>query len=147
LHPLDAQILQLLLLVEQTNGNEKQALKDLQKRFKGQQPGTRLELGLLLADAQRQGGQPQAAADLYRQLANESPSDIRPPLALALLKRDEGKVEDVQALLQEARQQQTANGDNIDLIDQLAVSWGLDAARLHSTKSTIPTPMAAADRP
>lgn len=147
LHPLDAEVLQLLLLVEQTNGNEKQALKDLQKRFNSQQPGTRLELGLLLADAQRQGGQPQAAADLYRQLANESPSDIRPPLALALLKRDEGKVEDVQALLQEARQQQTANGDNIDLIDQLAVSWGLDAARLHSTKSTIPTPMAAADRP
>ena len=147
LHPLDAEVLQLLLLVEQTNGNEKQALKDLQKRFNSQQPGTRLELGLLLADAQRLGGQPQATADLYRQLANESPSDIRPPLALALLKRDEGKVEDVQALLHEARQQQTANNDNTDLIDQLAVSWGLDAARLHSAKSTIPTPMAAADRP
>ena len=45
LHPLDAQVLQLLLLVEQTNGNGEQALKDLQKRFNGQQPGTRLELG------------------------------------------------------------------------------------------------------
>ena len=138
---------QWLCVVETTKSNEKHELKELQNRFNSQHPGTRLELGLLLAEAQRQWGQPQAAADLYRQLANESPSDIRPPLALALLKRDEGKVEDVQALLQEARQQQTANGDNIDLIDPLAVRWGLDAARLHSTKSTIPTPMAAADRP
>lgn len=95
LHPLDAQVLQLLL-VEQTNGNREQPLKDLQKRFNGQQPGTRLELGLLLADAQRFKGQPQAAEQLYAQLSNESPSDIRPPLALALMKRDEGEVEAVQ---------------------------------------------------
>ena len=147
LHPLDAQVLQLLLLVEQTNGNQEQALNDLQQRFNSQQPGTRLELGLLLADVQRLGGQPQAAAELYRQLASESPSDIRPPLALALLKRDEGKIEDVQMLLQEARQRRAADGVNTDLIDQLAVSWGLDAARLHPTTSTIPTPKAAADRP
>ena len=103
LHPLDAQVLQLLLLVEQTNGNGEQALNDLQKRFNGQQPGTRLELGLLLADALRLKGQPQVAEQLYGQLANESPADIRPPLALALMKRDEGEVEAVQALLQEAR--------------------------------------------
>ena len=98
LHPLDAQVLQLLLLVEQTNGNGEQALNDLQKRFNGQQPGTRLELGLLLADALRLKGQPQVAEQLYGQLANESPSDIRPPLALALMKRDEGEVEAVQAV-------------------------------------------------
>lgn len=149
LHPLDAQVLQLLLLVEQTNGNGEQALKDLQKRFNGQQPGTRLELGLLLADALRLKGQPQVAEQLYGQLANESPSDIRPPLALALMKRDEGEVEAVQALLQEARRRQgrAADGENADLIDQLAVRWGLSAARLHPTKPTTPTPRAAADRP
>ena len=148
LHPLDAQVLQLLL-VEQTNGNGEQALKDLQKRFNGQQPGTRLELGLLLADALRLKGQPQVAEQLYGQLANESPADIRPPLALALMKRDEGEVEAVQALLQEARRRQgrAADGGNADLIDQLAVRWGLSAARLHPTKPTTPTPRAAADRP
>jgi hypothetical protein len=148
LHPLDAQVLQLLL-VEQTNGNGEQPLKDLQKRFNGQQPGTRLELGLLLADAQRFKGQPQAAEQLYAQLSNESPSDIRPPLALALMKRDEGEVEAVQALLQEARRRRgrTADGGNADFIDQLAVRWGLSAARLHPTKPTTPTPRAAADRP
>ena len=149
LHPLDAQVLQLLMLVEQTNGNGEQALKDLQKRFNGQQPGTRLELGLLLADALRLKGQPQVAEQLYGQLANESPADIRPPLALALMKRDEGEVEAVQALLQEARRRQgrAADGENADLIDQLAVRWGLSAARLHPIKPTRPTPRAAADRP
>ena len=147
LHPHNVQVLQLLLLVEQAKGNGEQGIKDLQKRFNGQQPGTRLELGLLLADAQRQGGHPQAAVELYRQLASESPSDIRPPLALALLKRDEGQVEEVQALLHEARQRRAAEDGNIDLIDQLAVSWGLEAARLHPTKATIPTPMAAAESP
>ena len=149
LHPLDAQVLQLLLLVEQTNGNGEQALNDLQKRFNGQQPGTRLELGLLLADALRLKGQPQVAEQLYGQLANESPADIRPPLALALMKRDEGEVEAVQALLQEARRRQgrAADGENADLIDQLAVRWGLSAARLHPIKPTRPTPRAAADRP
>lgn len=148
LHPLDAQVLQLLL-VEQTNGNGEQALKDLQKRFYGQQPGTRLELGLLLADALRLKGQPQVAEQLYGQLANESPADIRPPLALALMKRDEGEVEAVQALLQEARRRRgrAADGGNADFIDQLAVRWGLSAARLHPTKPTTPTPRAAADRP
>ena len=147
LHPRDAQVLQLLLLVEQSSGNGKQALEDLKKRFNGQQAGTRLELGLLLADVQRQEGQPEAAAALYRQLANESPSDIRPPLALALLKRDEGKVEEVQALLHQARQRRSEDGDNTDLIDQLAVSWGLNAARRHPTESIIQTPRAAADTP
>ena len=124
-----------------------QALEDLKQRFNGQQAGTRLELGLLLADVQRQEGQPEAAAALYRQLANESPSDIRPPLALALLKRDEGKVMEVQALLHLVRQSRATDGDTIDLIDQLAVSWGLNAARRHPTESTIPTPRAVADTP
>ena len=64
-------------------GYGEQSLIDLQKRFNGQQPGTCLEPGLLLADAQRLKGQTQAAEQLYAQLANESPSDIRPPLAPA----------------------------------------------------------------
>ena len=108
LHPVDAQVLQLLVLVEQTNGNGKKALQDLQKRFSDQPPGSRLELGLLVADVQRQDGQPQAAAKMYAQLAAESPTDSRPQLALALLKRDQGQVQEVQALLQQTRQRRTA---------------------------------------
>ena len=147
LHPVDAQVLQLLVLVEQTNGNGKQALQDLQKRFSDQPPGSRLELGLLVADLQRQEGQPQAAAKMYEQLAAESPTNSRPQLALALLKRDQGQVQEVQALLQQTRQRLTAAGGNTILIDQLAVNWGLSAARVNPTKTTIPTTRAAADRP
>jgi hypothetical protein len=33
------------------------------------------------------------------------------------------------------------------LIDQLAVNWGLSAARINPTETTIPTTRAAADRP
>ena len=147
LHPVDAQVLQLLVLVEQTNGNGKQALQDLQKRFSDQPPGSRLELGLLVADLQRQEGQPQAAAKMYEQLAAESPTNSRPQLALALLKRDQGQVQEVQALLQQTRQRLTAAGGDTILIDQLAVNWGLSAARINPTKTTIPTTRAAADRP
>ena len=147
LHPVDAQVLQLLVLVEQTNGNGKQALQDLQKRFSDQPPGSRLELGLLVADFQRQEGQPQAATKMYAQLSAESPTNSRPQLALALLKRDQGQVQEVQALLQQTRQRQTAAGGNTILIDQLAVNWGLSAARINPTKTTIPTTKAAADRP
>ena len=147
LHPVDAQVLQLLVLVEQTNGNGKQALQDLQKRFSDQPPGSRLVLGLLVADLQRQEGQPQAAAKMYEQLAAESPTNSRPQLALALLKRDQGQVQEVQALLQQTRQRLTAAGGNTILIDQLAVNWGLSAARINPTKTTIPTTRAAADRP
>jgi tetratricopeptide (TPR) repeat protein len=147
LHPGDAQVLQLLVLVEQTKGSGKQALQDLQKRFSDQPPGSRLELGLLVADVQRLEGQPQAASKMYAQLAAESPTDSRPPLALALLKRDQGQVQEVQALLQQTRQRRTAAGGDTILIDQLAVNWGLSAARINPTKTTIPTTKAAADRP
>ena len=147
LHPVDAQVLQLLVLVEQTNGNGKKALQDLQKRFSDQPPGSRLKLGLLVADVQRQDGQPQAAAKMYAQLAAESPTDSRPQLALALLKRDQGQVQEVQALLQQTRQRRTAAGGDTILFDQLAVNWALSAARINPTETTIPTTMAAADRP
>ena len=147
LHPVDPQVLQLLVLVEQTNDNAKQALQNLQKRFSDQPPGSRLELGLLVADVHRQEGQPQAAEKIYAQLASESPTSSRPQLALALLKRDQGKVQEVQALLQQIRQRKTKAGEDTILIDQLALNWGLSAARNNPTKTTIPTTKTAADRP
>ena len=84
---------------------------------------------------------------MYAQLAAESPTDSRPQLALALLKRDQGQVQEVQALLQQTRQRLTAAGGDTILIDQLAVNWGLSAARINPIETTIPTTRAAADRP
>ena len=147
LHPVDAQVLQLLVLVEQTNGNGTKALQDLQKRFSDQPPGSRLELGLLVADVQRQDGQPQAAAKMYAQLAAESPTDSRPQLALALLKRDQGQVQEVQALLQQTRQRRTAAWRRHHLDRPTGGELGVKCSRINPTETTIPTTRAAADRP
>jgi hypothetical protein len=77
----------------------------------------------------------------------ESPSNSRQQLVLALLKRDQGKVRGVLALLQQSHQLLTAAGGDTILIDQLAVNWALSAARINPIKTTIPTTRAAADRP
>ncbi|WP_392346865.1 hypothetical protein [Parasynechococcus sp.] len=57
-------------------------------RFKGLEPGQRLEIGLLLADLLRQSGSDQAAIKLCGQLAAEDMKTQSPLLALALLKQE-----------------------------------------------------------
>ena len=69
LHPNDLQVLQLLVLLDQEQGRQHQVTAELTARFKGLEPGQRLEIGLLLADLLRQGGSNQVAMKLYGQLA------------------------------------------------------------------------------
>ncbi len=90
LHPNDLQVLQLLVLLDQEQGRHHQATAELTTRFKGLEPGQRLEIGLLLADLLRQGGSHKAALKLYGELAQEDANDARPLLALALLQQDQG---------------------------------------------------------
>ena len=134
LHPNDPQVLQLLVLLDQQRGRQNLATAELTARFKGLEPGQRLEIGLLLADLLRQGGSQQAAVNLYRQLAAEEPTNTRPLLALALLQQDLGRTKDVDALLKQARQRQDSNGRIEPLIDVLAGRLGLSAARNASTE-------------
>ena len=134
LHPNDPQVLQLLVLLDQQRGRQNLATAELTARFKGLEPGQRLEIGLLLADLLRQGGSQQAAVNLYRQLAAEEPTNTRPLLALALLQQDLGRTKDVDALLKQARQRQDSNGRIDPLIDVLAGRLGLSAARNASTE-------------
>ena len=81
-------MLKLRVLVEIQDGRTTQALQLLTERFENRGPGTRGDLGLLLADLQRQSGEVNTAADLYLQLAEESPRDVKPLLALAMLRRN-----------------------------------------------------------
>ena len=90
LHPNDLQVLQLLVLLDQEQGRQHQVTAELTARFKGQEPGQRLEIGLLLADLLRQSGSDQTAMRLYGQLATENKTDARPLLALALLRQEHG---------------------------------------------------------
>lgn len=134
LHPDHPQVLQLQVLLDQEQGRQSQAQAELNARFKAMEPGQRVEIGLLLADLLRQGGAHQAAVNLYRQLAAEQPTNVKPLLALALLQHERGNVNDVHALLQEARQRRDPNGAVDPLIDVLAGHLGLSAARISSTK-------------
>ncbi|BEV35865.1 hypothetical protein [Synechococcus sp. M16CYN] len=136
LYPDHPHVLQLLILVDEKDGKGKQAVRRLQQRFNARTAGKRLELGLLLADVKRQRGLSKAAANLYVQLASESPTEARPWLALALLKQDEGKVAEVQALLQKARLRRFGDGQPDPLIDDLAASWSLRAARMRPTQKS-----------
>ena len=125
LHPNHPRVLELRVLVEQQQNRGPQALKDIKARFQAGTKGQRVELGLLLGDLQRQSGQTNQSASLYLQLADESPKDVRPLLALAMQRQDEGKAEDVQALLDSARKRHGGDGEGDQLIDELAVRWGL----------------------
>ena len=143
LHPNDPQVLQLLVLLDQQRGRQIQAKTELTTRFKGLEPGQRLEIGLLLADLLRQSGSHQEAVNLYRQLASEEPSNTRPLLALALLQQDLGHTKDVEALLKQARQRRDSNGQIDPLIDVLAGRLGLSAARNAASEQPGPTAIRA----
>ncbi|WP_226425968.1 hypothetical protein [Synechococcus sp. MU1617] len=148
LHPNDLQALQLLVLLDQEQGRHRQATAELTTRFKGLEPGQRLEIGLLLADLLRQGGSDQVAIKLYGQLAKESMNDARPLLALALLRQEKGDAEAVHNLLKQARERRDTNGVIHPLIDLVAGKFGLSAAR--STASEQPSATAfqeGSDRP
>lgn len=148
LHPNDLQALQLLVLLDQEQGRHRQATAELTTRFKGLEPGQRLEIGLLLADLLRQGGSDQVAIKLYGQLAKENMNDARPLLALALLRQERGDAEAVHTLLKQARERRDANGGIHPLIDLVAGKFGLSAAR--STASEQPSATAfqeGSDRP
>jgi predicted Zn-dependent protease len=134
LHPNDPQVLQLLVLLDQHQGRQSEATAALTARFKGLEPGQRMEIGLLLADLLRQGGSPQTAKTLYHQLAEEEPTNPRPLLALALLLQEQGHGQETQALLKQARQRRDANGLTDPSIDRLAGQLGLSTARNNSAE-------------
>ena len=148
LHPNDLQVLQLLVLLDQELGRQGQVTAELTTRFKGLEPGQRLEIGLLLADLLRQGGSDQTAMKLYGQLATENKTDARPLLALALLQQERGDSEAVHTLLKQARERRDFNGRINPLIDVVSAQLGLSAARsTGSEPSSATASLEGSDRP
>ena len=129
LHPNHVDLLQLRVLVDLQQEDTEKTRALLSQRFQEAPRGERMDLGLLLADLNRLTNQRDQAADLYRALAQESPSSPRPLIALAMLRREQGRVFDVQELLLDARQRRGRNDLNDSFIDTIAVRWGLEAAR------------------
>jgi tetratricopeptide (TPR) repeat protein len=136
LHPDHPDVLKLRVLVEIQDGRTTQALQWLTQRFQNRGPGSRGDLGMLLADLQRQSGDVNAAANLYQQLAEESAGDAKPLLAMAMLRQEQGKAEEVSELLEKARQRRGSQVEPDELIDTLASSWGLTAHRIRAGRST-----------
>ena len=136
LHPDHPDVLKLRVLVEIQDGRTTQTLQWLTQRFQNRGPGSRGDLGMLLADLQRQSGDVNAAAKLYQQLAEESAGDAKPLLAMAMLRQEQGKAEEVSELLEKARQRRDIQVEPDELIDALASSWGLTAHRIRASRST-----------
>ena len=132
-HP-EVQDLKLLLDV----GTERQAsaLKQALKRFNQQPNGQRLTFGLRLADLQRLTQKDDAAIATYQVIAAETPNDIRPLLALALLYRDKGQIQQSQQLLVSVRNRVSISKKDKLALDQLAVRWALEAARKTEVSET-----------
>ena len=130
LHPRNPELLQLMVLVDLQDGQGHKALQRLTTHFAARPEGQRLELGLLLADLQRQLDRSKEAADLYEQLAKESAEAIQPVIALAMLHLDQGDAAEVQRWLEQARRRRVNVGRPDPLIDDLAYRWGLRTARV-----------------
>ena len=142
LHPLNQELLQLTVLVDLQDGRGQNALERLKAQFAERREGQRLELGLLLADLQRQLDQSKAAVDLYQQLAKESAEEVQPVIALAMLHHEQGDAAEVERWLQQARLRRGNDNRPDPLIDGLAYRWGLRAARVRAEQQSpeIPAP-------
>jgi len=140
LHPSNQELLQLAVLVDLQDGRGQNAVRRLKAQFAQRPEGQRLELGLLLADLQRQLGLSKAAADLYQQLAKESAEDTSSVIALAMLHQEQGDAAKVEQLLDQARLRR-GNDDRPDpMIDELAYRWQLRAARVRAEQQRLEVP-------
>ena len=137
-YPNHPEALQLRVLVDLQRGHRSEATRFIQERFQALPPGERTEAGLLFADLKRQSGNTEEAVALYRLLATEAVSDPRPVLALAMLRGEQGRAEETQVLLQEARQRRGLEALEDPLVDAIGARWGLQAQR-HQPAATGPS--------
>ena len=129
LHPNHPGVMQMRVLVDLQQGRSSEATLWLQQKFQALPAGKRTPVGLLMADLKIQQGRQDQAGVLYRQLAAETTGDARPVLALAMLRGEQGRTHDMQALLHEAQRRRGLEGVEDPLIDALGARWGLQASR------------------
>jgi tetratricopeptide (TPR) repeat protein len=142
--PTQIEALQLmsLVLLEQGRGSAAEALiKTLYSAsLKPPVQAAAMAQGLLLAEVQQRRERPTAAETTYRQLQVAFPSDQRPSLGLALLRRQEGNLKGALEALDQARQQGGPDDANKATLDRLAASWRLKALRETLPKAGVSPP-------
>lgn len=129
LHPNRPEILEAKALADLNQGKGQEAIQGVKSRFEGRPKGQRVALGLLLADLQRQTGQVKDASATYLALAQESPTDPRPVLALALIKQEQGQSAQAQELVNMASRRQSPEEAGRRPLTGLAARWALISAR------------------
>ena len=151
LRPHQVEVLQTFAQLRSEQGRTKEAAAHVQKTLASAPTDQRVEIGLLLADLQRQSGLIAEALRTYVQLSTQAPADARPVMAQALLMQEEGKKQEAQQLLSVARQHQVTANLDPDAIDALAARWGLSTSRVTKTEPepspTEPDPSSAHPTP
>ena len=125
IEPNNIYAIKLKAMIQILLGNNKSAIEFLDTTFKSFPIGSRLQVGMLLADAQYQAGKMKLASETYRLLAEENPKVIDPLLGLALLKQEQNEFESAQEILTEARKRRATLSDTKIEIDTLAGMWGI----------------------
>ena len=138
LHPNRLEVISLNSLLSLETGSVQPALDQVSQLFQQSAPKQRLELGLLLADLQRQDGDVKAATSTYELLIKDDPSRVEPLLALALLNRDQGKGDQALALLNQAERLGDGERLNTNNLSSITLNWALEAAR---NNASTPSPM------
>ena len=137
LHPDRPEVLAMTSLLALNDQQGAGMIKELEKRFKSMPAGQRLNIGLLLADLQRQAGKTEAATERYQDLIKESPQRPEPLLALALLKRDEGQGNEAIELLRLAMNKSRTRTSSSGKLQTLELRWALEAARNHQIQTGV----------
>ena len=130
LHPSHPDVLSQQGLLTLKTASPEAALNVMEQRLKAASADQRINLGLLLADAQLRSGKKAAAVATYQDLAKTNQQDTRSLIAHALLAQEMGDHKTLMGLLNEARRREEVAGRPTDRIEELAASWGVSAARL-----------------
>lgn len=148
--PHQVEALQLMSLLQLEQGQGKLALRQVQAAFSAATtPGIKpqaLGLGLLLAEIQDRLGQTPQAKATCQKLAAAFPQDPRPMVALALLLQKSGDTPAALAALTSAKQRSGKTGSADPVLDNLAASWSILAARSQQNQG-LPKPGAAVASP
>ncbi len=138
--PDQVEALQLMALLQLESGRGAEARSQLEAALqRAVSPELRpeaLPIGLLLANVHEQLNQIGAAEAQLVRLATIFPDDPRPRLARAMLQHSQGKLNEAQATLAEARSLQSDPAQQ-EQLDRLAAAWGLEALRAPES-ATIP---------
>ena len=128
---MEALQLMTLLQIEQGRGSqaEAQVRAAYQKALRPPVKPQALGLGMLLAELQQKRGQAGAAVATYRQLAADFPTDQRPLIGLAILRKEQGDRNGALDALNQARQRLVDPSKGDPRLDRLAASWGLAPLR------------------